>query len=41
MSVDLTDERYEKHREAGDILAQVRAEAADRVEVGASHLEVA
>ncbi|PSQ33071.1 type II methionyl aminopeptidase [Halobacteriales archaeon SW_12_69_24] len=41
MSPDLTDERYEKHREAGEILAEVRAEAADRVEVGASHLEVA
>jgi methionyl aminopeptidase len=41
MSPDLTEERYEKHREAGEILAQVRAEAADRVEVGASHLEVA
>ena len=41
MSPDLTDEQLEKHREAGEILAQVRAAAADRVEVGASHLEVA
>ena len=41
MSPDLTGERYEKHREAGEILAQVRAETAERVEVGASHLEVA
>jgi methionyl aminopeptidase len=37
----LEDEQYEKHREAGRILAQVRDEAADRVEVGASHLELA
>jgi methionyl aminopeptidase len=41
MSPDLTGERYEKHREAGEILAQVRDETAERVEVGASHLEVA
>lgn len=40
-SVDLESEQYEKHREAGRILAQVREEAADRVEVGTSHLEVA
>jgi methionyl aminopeptidase len=39
--VDLTAEQYEKHREAGEILAEVRAEAVDRVEVGASHLAVA
>jgi len=39
--VDLTDEQYEKHREAGEILAQVREEVTERVEVGASHLEVA
>ncbi|USZ67307.1 type II methionyl aminopeptidase [Halorussus salilacus] len=39
--VDLEAEKYEKHREAGEILAQVREEAADRVEVGASHLDVA
>ncbi|PSQ19230.1 type II methionyl aminopeptidase [Halobacteriales archaeon QS_8_69_26] len=39
--VDLDAEQYEKHREAGEILAQVRDEAADRVEVGASHLELA
>ncbi|MEF8806887.1 type II methionyl aminopeptidase [Natronomonas sp.] len=41
MTVDLSDEKYEKHREAGEILAQVREEAAERVEVGVRHLEVA
>ena len=40
-SVDLEAEQYEKHREAGAILAQVREEAAERVEVGGSHLELA
>jgi methionyl aminopeptidase len=40
-SVDLQSEQYEKHREAGEILAQVREETVDRVEVGASHLKVA
>ncbi len=39
--VDLESVQYEKHREAGEILAQVREETAERVEVGASHLEVA
>jgi len=39
--VDLSAEKYEKHREAGEILAEVRNEAADMVEVGVSHLEVA
>jgi methionyl aminopeptidase len=39
--VDLAAEQYEKCREAGEILAQVRDEAADRVEVGASHLDLA
>ncbi|PSP73715.1 type II methionyl aminopeptidase [Halobacteriales archaeon QH_9_66_26] len=39
--VDLSSAQYENHREAGEILAQVREEAADRVEVGASHLELA
>ena len=39
--VDLDAEKYEKHREAGRILSQVREETAARVEVGASHLEVA
>ncbi|MBV0925122.1 type II methionyl aminopeptidase [Halomicroarcula limicola] len=39
--VDFESEQYEKCREAGEILAQVRDEAAERVEVGASHLEVA
>jgi len=40
-AVDLEAEKYEKHREAGAILAQVREETADRVEVGVSHLEIA
>ncbi|MCU4800394.1 type II methionyl aminopeptidase [Halobacteria archaeon HArc-gm2] len=39
--VDLESEQYEKHREAGRILADVRDEAAEMVEVGVSHLEVA
>ncbi|PSQ26761.1 type II methionyl aminopeptidase [Halobacteriales archaeon QS_9_68_17] len=39
--VDFDAEKYEKHREAGEILAQVREETADRVDVGVSHLEVA
>jgi methionyl aminopeptidase len=39
--VDLSEEQYEKCREAGEILAQVREETAERVEVGASHLETA
>jgi methionyl aminopeptidase len=39
--VDLGSEQYEKHREAGEILAQVRAEVVERVEVGATHLDVA
>jgi methionyl aminopeptidase len=39
--VDLDAEKYEKHREAGRILAEVRDEAAGMVEVGRSHLEVA
>jgi methionyl aminopeptidase len=39
--VDLDDERYEKCREAGEILARVRDEAADRVEQGVRHLDVA
>ncbi|PSQ43547.1 type II methionyl aminopeptidase [Halobacteriales archaeon SW_7_68_16] len=38
--VDLAAERYEKHREAGEILAQVREEAAERVEVGTGYLEL-
>jgi methionyl aminopeptidase len=38
--VDLSEEQYEKHREAGEILAQVRDEAAERVEVGTSYLEL-
>ncbi|MFC7141179.1 type II methionyl aminopeptidase [Halosimplex aquaticum] len=39
--VDFESEQYEKCREAGEILAQVRDEAAERVEVGGSHLELA
>jgi len=39
--VDLEAEEYENCREAGRILARVRDEAASRVEVGASHLELA
>jgi len=40
MSVDLDAEQYEQCREAGEILAQVRDEAADRVEVGTGYLEI-
>jgi methionyl aminopeptidase len=36
----LEDEKYEKHREAGAILAQVRDEAAERLEVGTGYLEI-
>lgn len=39
--IDFESEKYEKHREAGEILAQVREEAAERVEVGKTHLEIA
>jgi len=38
--VDLEADQYEKHREAGEILAQVREEAAERCEVGTSYLEL-
>ncbi|PSQ40087.1 type II methionyl aminopeptidase [Halobacteriales archaeon SW_5_70_135] len=38
--VDLDAEKYEKHREAGEILAQVREEAAERCEVGTGYLEL-
>ncbi len=38
---DLEGEQYENCREAGEILAEVRDEAAERVEVGGSHLELA
>ena len=38
--VDLQAEQYEKCREAGEILAQVRGEAADRIEVGTNYLEL-
>jgi methionyl aminopeptidase len=39
--VDLDSEQYQKHREAGDILATVREETVERIEVGASHLDIA
>jgi methionyl aminopeptidase len=39
--VDLDSEQYANHREAGNILAAVRDEAAERVEPGVSHLEIA
>ncbi|MDZ7700680.1 MAG: type II methionyl aminopeptidase [Halobacteriales archaeon] len=39
--VDLDAERYEKHREAGEILVDVMSEARERVGVGASLLEIA
>jgi methionyl aminopeptidase len=39
--VDFGSEQYEKHREAGEILAQVREEVVEHVEVGATHLDVA
>jgi methionyl aminopeptidase len=38
--VDLEAEKYEKHRTAGEILAQVRDEAAERCEVGTGYLEL-
>ena len=38
--VDLSSEQYEKCREAGEILAQVRNEAAERLEVGTGYLEI-
>ncbi|MFP8955577.1 type II methionyl aminopeptidase [Natrialbaceae archaeon A-CW3] len=40
-AIDLESEQYEKHREAGEILAQVREETVERVDVGVSHLEIA
>ncbi|QLH76212.1 type II methionyl aminopeptidase [Halosimplex rubrum] len=40
MSVDLDSEQYESCREAGEILAQVRDEAAERCEVGTGYLEI-
>jgi methionyl aminopeptidase len=41
MSVDFDSEQYSNHREAGEILATVREEAVERIEPGASHLELA
>jgi methionyl aminopeptidase len=40
-SVEVGSEAHEQYVEAGEILSTVMAEAADRVEVGATHLEVA
>jgi len=39
--VDLDAERYQKHREAGEILSTVMNEAAEMIEVGVTQLEVA
>ena len=39
--VDLQSEQYEAHREAGEILATVREEAVDTLDVGVGHLELA
>lgn len=39
--VDLGAERYEKHREAGEILAEVMEETAEKIDVGVRQLEVA
>ncbi|MFB6086722.1 MAG: type II methionyl aminopeptidase [Halodesulfurarchaeum sp.] len=39
--VDLDAERFEKYREAGEILRETMDAAAERVEPGVSHLEVA
>ena len=41
MSVDFESQQYRKHREAGEILQTVRAEAVERIEPGVSHLAVA
>jgi len=38
--VDLSSEQYEMCREAGEILARVRNEAAERLEVGTGYLEI-
>jgi len=38
--IDLDAEQYERHRQAGEILAQVRNEAAERTEVGTGYLEI-
>lgn len=38
--VDFSAKKYEKHRQAGEILAEVRDQARERVEVGTSHLEL-
>jgi methionyl aminopeptidase len=40
MSDALDAERYEKHRQAGEILAQVREEAAEWTEVGTGYLDI-
>jgi methionyl aminopeptidase len=38
---DLSDDAHESYREAGEVLSQVLDETADRIEVGATHLDVA
>ena len=38
---DLTGEQYERQRQAGEILAQVREETVDMLDVGVGHLELA
>ncbi|WP_336036330.1 type II methionyl aminopeptidase [Halobacterium yunchengense] len=40
-SVEVGSEAYEKYAEAGEILTDVMESAADRIEVGVTHLEVA
>ena len=37
---DLDADKYNKHRQAGEILAQVRDEAAERTSVGTGYLEI-
>jgi methionyl aminopeptidase len=37
---DLDADKYDKHRQAGEILAQVRDEAAERTSVGTGYLEI-
>ena len=38
--IDLDAAKYEKHRQAGEILGQVRDEAAERTEIGTGYLEI-
>jgi len=41
MAADTEQEKFDKHRTAGKILAEVRAEAVKKVKVGVSLLETA